>query len=185
MEDTGTIRFDAEGAFRGLLCRSLVFDDALHLLVAQGSPDTLLQQGSVLSDPSGALWCVYGRKLNFTLDSLPASGTLDAALSNIAAQVNATYGVDRNIVILENRTPIGAILDTAISDDAPNVSFRSLNRSRPPDTEGFALIDGEILSYSGISGNILTGCVRGSAGTTATTHVEYSGDDVFGRCAVK
>ena len=87
-----------KGHFRGLLCRGLVFDDALHLMVAQGTPDAVLQRESVVSDPTGALWCVFGRKLNFTLDSVPASGTLDAALSKTAAQVNATFGIDRNIV---------------------------------------------------------------------------------------
>ena len=173
VEDAGTIRFDAEGAFRGLLCRNLVFDDALQLMVAQGRPDTVEQRESVVSNPSGALWCEFGRKLNFTLDRVPASGTLDAALSKMAAQVNATFGVDRNVTILENRTPIGAIVDNTITETNTALNFRDLNRSRTPD-DGFVLIDHELIAYTGVVGNQLTGLSRGQAKTVPSVHVEYA-----------
>ena len=173
VEDCGTIRFDTEGAFRGLLCRSLVFDDALHLMVAQGSPDTVLQRESVVSDPSGALWCEFGRKLNFTLDRIPASGTLDAALSKTASQVNATFGIDRNIAILENRSPIGAILDNNISETDVVINFRSPNRSRLPE-DGFVLIDQELIAYTGILNNQLTPLVRGHGRTDPSVHLQYA-----------
>lgn len=173
VEDCGTIRFDNEGAFRGLLCRSLVFDDALHLMVAQGAPDAVLQRESVVSDPSGALWCVFGRKLHFTLDMIPSSGTLDAALSKIAGQVNATFGIDRNIAVLENRSPIGAILDNNISEIDTVINFRSLNRSQPLE-DGFVLIDQELIAYTGVYGNQLTGLVRGQAKTEPSVHLAYA-----------
>ena len=126
-----------------------------------------------MSEPSGVLWCAYGRKLNFTLNSVPASGTLDAALSKIAAQVNATFGVDRNVTILENRTPIGAILDNTITEANTALNFRDLNRSRTPD-DGFVLIDHELIAYSGVVGNQLTGLSRGQAGTQSSVHLEYA-----------
>ena len=36
---------------------------------------------------------------------------------------------------------------------------------------GFVKIEEEVISYTGISGNTLTGCVRGALGTTAVVHV--------------
>ena len=39
---------------------------------------------------------------------------------------------------------------------------------------GTILVDSEQISYTGISGNYLTGCVRGVNGTTAASHSEYA-----------
>lgn len=40
--------------------------------------------------------------------------------------------------------------------------------------EGAVQIDSEIITYTGISGNNLTGCVRGADGTTAASHEQYT-----------
>jgi hypothetical protein len=38
---------------------------------------------------------------------------------------------------------------------------------------GVVTVDSEQIQYTGISGNLLTGCVRGFNGTTASTHAQY------------
>ena len=48
-----------------------------------------------------------------------------------------------------------------------------LNSGSYPAT-GSIQIDSEIISYTGNSGNILTGCTRGTLNTTAATHVQYT-----------
>ena len=89
------------------------------------------------------------------------------------AQVNATFGIDRNIAILENRSPIGAILDNSISETDGAINFRSLNRSRPPD-DGYVLIDHEIIGYTGVLNDQLVNLERGMAKTEPSLHLEYA-----------
>ena len=171
VEDLGTTRFDADGAFRGLACAPIVFEEGLHLMVAQGGMRNVEEAGSVASQASGVLWCEFGRKLRFTLDRIPTTGTLDAALSQMAQQVNAAFGVNRNILHIENRTVIGATLERLISEDATQLQIRNLNRRDLPKS-GHLLINDEILGYSNVIEHTLTGLARGVVGTTAATHLE-------------
>ena len=39
---------------------------------------------------------------------------------------------------------------------------------------GIITVDSEQIQYTGVSGNLLTGCVRGYNGTTAASHIQYT-----------
>ena len=179
VEDCGAIRFDTEGAFRGLICRPLTFDDALHLMVAQDSPDAVLQADSTASLPSSVLWCSFGRKLNFILNAIPSSGSLDAALTTIAAQANATFGIDRHITRIQNRSAVGALVKEFITEEDDTLAYDNANRSQLPES-GHVLVDAEILSFDGRTETQLTGPqTAASTNRGSTTCCRYS-DHLFG-----
>ena len=169
IQDCGTIRFDEGAAFRGMLCRGLSAGDALHLMVVQDSPDALMQRDSVLSMPSSALWCVFGKKLQFVLDAVPTSGTLDTALTKIATQVNATFSVDRGVASVKNRATVGALLMGSITPLSTSLTYDNANRAELP-ASGNVLVDAEIIGYSGRTATQLTGLTRGLLLTVATSH---------------
>lgn len=50
-------------------------------------------------------------------------------------------------------------------------------QSPPANTSGLIKINNEFISYSGVSGNQITGCIRGEEGSTPSNH--DLGDDVF------
>ena len=58
-------------------------------------------------------------------------------------------------------------LDTAINSSVQTISL--INASSYPNS-GIVQIDSEKISYTALSGNTLTGCVRGVGGTTAASH---------------
>jgi hypothetical protein len=45
--------------------------------------------------------------------------------------------------------------------------------------EGSIQIDSEVITYTGNSGNTLTGCTRGALGTTAATHTQYTASPYY------
>ncbi len=62
-------------------------------------------------------------------------------------------------------------LDTAINSSV--TSFALVNASSYP-ASGTVTIDSEQITYTGIDGNTLTGCVRGANNTTAASHAQYA-----------
>ena len=169
VEDCGAIRFDAEGAFRGLVCRCLSVDNMLHLMVAQGDPDAVLQKESAVSLPSSVLWCAFSRRLNFALDEVPTTGTLDSALVRIASQANATFGINQHITTVQNRSAVGALLKDFITEHDVTLDYDNANRKVLPES-GHILIDGEVISFAGRTGTQLTGLQRAQHFTDAHLH---------------
>lgn len=62
-------------------------------------------------------------------------------------------------------------LDTAINSSQTTITV--INANAYP-TSGTVTIDSEKISYTGKTGNTLTGCVRGVESTTAASHIAYS-----------
>lgn len=73
--------------------------------------------------------------------------------------------------------PMGAFsvqnsyLDTSLTSSATMVAL--MNGASYP-ASGTITIDSENITYTGISGNLLTGCTRGAESTTAATHAQYA-----------
>jgi hypothetical protein len=61
----------------------------------------------------------------------------------------------------------------AVAITASDTTIILLNSGSYPAT-GSIQIDSEIISYTGNSNNVLTGCIRGLLGTTAASHVQYT-----------
>jgi hypothetical protein len=68
-----------------------------------------------------------------------------------------------------------SIQESYLSADinSTDTSITLLNASSFPNT-GTVVIDSEEITYTGVSGNALTGCVRGANTTTAASHTAYS-----------
>lgn len=171
VQDCGAIRFDAEGAFRGLLCKCLTFDDGLHLMISQGNPDALMQKNADVSLPSAVLWATFDRRLKFVLPEVPASGSLNDAYSQLALQANATFSLDRNVLSVVNRAPIGALLETFITDSAILIPLKDQNRTTFP-SSGYVLIDSEIIRFGARYVDQLAELENGRIGTTPAVHQE-------------
>ena len=173
VEDCGVIRVDSDGAFRGLMCKCLSFNDALHMIAAKASPDTLMEKNSVASQHSNALWCTFSRQLQFVLDAVPTTGTLDAALTRIASQSNATFGLSNGIAHILNRLPIGALLEGEITASSESIRIKNQNRPEFP-TSGHLLINNEVIAFEQRINNQLGTLSRAQIGTTADSHIEDS-----------
>ena len=88
--------------------------------------------------------------------SLSRTAWLDSALKQYPM---ATFGVQI--------TYLGADITASVT------SIQLLNSESYP-TSGSITIDSEVISYTGNSNNILTGCTRGILNTTAAIHVQYT-----------
>jgi hypothetical protein len=62
-------------------------------------------------------------------------------------------------------------LDTAINSSVTTISL--VDASSYPN-QGTVTIDSEDITYTGRTGNTLTGCVRGANSTTASSHIQYT-----------
>jgi len=90
------------------------------------------------------------------------------------------YDTINNVIIKDVHSEIS---DTTLNEGATLTAADTtitLTSSTNFPTTGWIKIDDEIISYSGVSGNDLTGCVRGQDGTTAATH----GDNSIVQCYV-
>ena len=162
-------RFDDNGAFRGLMCRPIVFDDSINMLITQGNPHELMINESTISQPAGVLWCGYGEKLRFSIDVLPTSGQLDSILTNLASQVNATLSSHQGVTRIESRRGVDATLNNNLTARNTNARYRNASRSELPD-EGYILIGNEFMSYDSITNNRLRMLDRGVLGTSPARH---------------
>ena len=87
--------------------------------------------------------------------------------------INRTFWLDSGL----QKYPLAAFsiqtsyLATAIG--ASDTTLTLVNGSSYP-SSGTVTINSEKITYTGISGNNLTGCTRGAAGTIAASHVQYS-----------
>lgn len=64
--------------------------------------------------------------------------------------------------------PVSSTLNGAINN---SVTVLTLVSTAPFPASGSVLIDAEIIAYTAIAGNTLTGCTRGSSGTLAASHL--------------
>jgi hypothetical protein len=92
-------------------------------------------------------------------------GTLQSGLSKVPGQYAATSAR------LGSYANTAAILTSNITDLATTIAVT--NSSSLP-SSGKVLIESEIITYTGISSNQLTGVVRGTNGTTASSHLANS-----------
>jgi hypothetical protein len=147
-----------------------------------------------VTEPTGAGYTVA----NFEAQTFQVtSSTIDTFTVTMASNATATVSADGACTI--NRYvvvgPIGESIGygfgtgswggasglTTTLDGAINtlVSTITLTSVTGFPTTGVVKIDNELISYTGISSNDLTGCTRGVNGTTAASHSDGAGVEVF------
>lgn len=124
--------------------------------------------------PTGTLWGVARSIWNWVTLSLSNLVSIGTSLKFYIQ--NGVNGQFFDVTPIRATTTAGAVtfaraystLNGAITASATTITLTSATSF--PTVGGKVLIDSEQITYTGVSGNILTGCVRGVNGTTAASH---------------
>ena len=161
--------------------RMLSIGESLHLCVGYGNLDEVLRYNSLASGADNAVHIVYGKTLHYVVPRFQPSGSVYAALADIAKKVNATLSFEKNMVMITDRRPLRAETDGATGTGTGNLRFSDANKAFP--SSGYLLIGKEILQYTGISSNppnppyqggMFTGITRGVLGSAIANHADDS-----------
>lgn len=100
-------------------------------------------------------------------------GTVDNPSYPLETEIQSSPGYFREQIIIEEKPLIDIVttLNGDLAIDASTVPVAAGTGSDYPST-GSIIINSEVISYAGISTDSLTGCTRGTMGTTATTHTD-------------
>ena len=122
----------------------------------------------------------YVNSNTFTITSSIAANATDASGSPGGGTVSAVFQITTGNEVFTFGTGWGAGLwggtITGVATTTLNGTINSsvtsivLTSATGFGTSGIVLIDSELITYSGVSTNTLTGCVRGTDGTTAAAH---------------
>jgi hypothetical protein len=104
-------------------------------------------------------------------------GTATNPTYPLETEIQSSPGYFREQIIIEEKPLIDIVttLDGDLAIDATTVPVATGTGSNYP-SSGYIIINSEVISYTGISTDNLTGCTRGTMGTTATTHTD--GDSI-------
>jgi len=156
--------------------RLLSIGDALHLCVGYGNSDSVLRYNSLASQADNMVHIVYGKTLHYVVPKFSPSGSVYAALADLAKRVNATLSFEKNVVMITDRRPYRALTDGATGTGTGTIGFSDANKAFP--SSGYLLIGKEILRYTGITSNppnpVFTGIQRGVLGSPITDHADDS-----------
>lgn len=159
--------------------RMLSIDDALHLCVGYGNGDEILRYNSPPSQADNMVHIVYGNTLHYVVPRFSPTGSVYAALADLAKRVNATLSFEKNVIMISDRRPYRAVTEGATGTGTGNLRFSDANKAFPE--SGYLLIGKEILRYTGIRFNppyqagMFTGIERGVLGSTIEDHADDSG----------
>ena len=167
VESLGNLWYE-ERPYNIVATRCLSFDGDLHVVMGYGNPDELLRHNSLASQADNFQHLVYGRKLRYILPSFAPNGSVYEALADLAHKVNATLSIQDNIISVQDRSHYRAMTDGATGTGTGNLDFDGQNKTFP--SSGYLLIDKEIISFTGITGNAFTGITRGVLGTAISSH---------------
>ena len=167
VESLGNLYFE-ERPYNIAATRCLSFDDDLHVVMGYGNLDEVLRVDSLASQADNFQHLVYGQKLRYVLPSFAPSGSVYEALADIAKKVNATLSIQDNIILVHDRSYYRAMTDGGTGTGTGNLDFDGENKAFP--SNGYLLIDKEIIGYTGITGNTFTGITRGVLGTAISSH---------------
>ena len=109
-----------------------------------------------------------------------ANNTADGACSInkyvTVGPINQSYGYGFGTGFYGGATGLITTLNGAIDNLVTTITLTSVTNFT---TSGTVLIDNELISYTGISSNDLTGCTRGINGTSAASHSDGAGVELF------
>jgi hypothetical protein len=94
----------------------------------------------------------------------------------VIGPIGQTYGYGFGTGGYGGSTGVTTTLNGAIDNIVTTITLDSVTGFP---TTGVVKIDNELISYTGITSNDLTGCTRGFNGTTATSHADNAGVEAF------
>lgn len=162
--DTGTIELTGAGV-------TLLSTDALtakYSYYDNAMKDSYIQ--AVLSRAE--------KEVDKAVNSTYTDGTQTNPSYPIRTEIKSSEGIFQNRIILDFKPlkDIESALDGAISSSDSTISLESAQGGEQFPSEGYIIIGSEVITYTGVSTDDLTGCTRGVLGTTAAAH--SNGDSV-------
>ena len=171
VEDLGNV-WHTDRPYNVLQTRMLSLDGDLHLCAGYGNLDEVLRYNSLASGADNMVHIVYGKTLHYVVPRFQPSGSVYAALADIAKKTNSVLSFEKNIIMITDRRPLRALTDGATGTGTADINFSDANKSFPQN--GYLLIGKEILKYTGISSSALTGITRGVLGSDIESHADSS-----------
>ena len=172
VEELGNVWF-TDRPFNIAQTRMLSIGDDLHITAGYGNGDELLRYNSLASAADNMVHIVYGKTLHYVVPKFSPTGSVYAALADLAKRVNATLSFEKNLIMISDRRPYRAVTNGATGTGTGNLSFSDANKAFP--SSGYLIIGKEILKYTGISGGAFTGIQRGVLGSQIADHADDSG----------
>jgi hypothetical protein len=156
--DTGKITLTAAGV--ALLASGAL--TAKYSYYSNGMKDSFIQ--AVLSRAE--------KEVDKSVNSTFTDGTQTNPAWPIEEEIQPSQGYFQERVIIEKKPlrDIESALDGNITAIATSISLESAQGGEQFPTAGYIIIGSEIINYTGVTTDTLTGCSRGVLGTTAATH---------------
>ena len=140
--------------------------ESLYAQVQYGAVETLLHRNSEGSQPANWQTLVYSNRLRYIVKALP-SGTILDILKQLARTLNALTYIDQNQIQIISNTIPQAEVKGVLSATATTLPYQA--DVGLPDA-GYALIDSEIVMFTGKTATALTGVTRGVNATLPAVH---------------
>lgn len=162
--DTGRITLTADGV-------TAVGTDNIYAeykYYDNGMKDSYIQQVLARSE----------QEIDSVLNTTFTDGTQTNPDYPLEIEIQSSEGYYHNRIIVKNLPIINITseLDGAITSTDTTISLASAQGGEQFPEEGYIIVGSEIITYTGVDGDDLTGCSRGVLGTTAATHA--NGDEV-------
>ena len=118
------------------------------------------------------------KEVDNSTNSTYTDGTQDNPSYPIEIEIQSSQGIfqDRIITELKPLLDVESALDGDITSTDTTISLTSAQGGEQFPSSGYLIIGSEVITYTGVSDDDLTGCTRGVLGTTAATH--SNGDSV-------
>ena len=112
------------------------------------------------------------KELDNSINSIFTDGTSANPSYPVKTEIQASQGIfqDRIITGLKPVIDIESALDGDITASDTTISLSSSEGGDLFPLTGYIIVGSEVISYTGVSDDDLTGCTRGALGTTAATH---------------
>lgn len=115
------------------------------------------------------------KELEGDLNTIFTDGTATNPTYPSVTEIQSSEGFYQDRILTRKRPliDISSTISADITSVVQSIALASGDGSKFP-TSGYIIIGSEVISYTGITTDTLTGCTRGALGTTAATH---SADD--------
>jgi len=112
------------------------------------------------------------KEVDKSINSTFTDGTATNPIYPIRTEIQSSKGIfeDRIITEFKPLKDIESALDGDITATATTISLTSTQGGEQYPTTGYIIIGSEVITYTGITDDDLTGCSRGVLGTIASTH---------------
>ena len=166
VEDLGNLWYTTF-PYRSTNMPMLSIDNELHCIMSFGKTDDVLRTRIQASRNDNFQWIKYGKKIEYVLNQIP-SGNVYNVIVDIAKKTNALFSLKLNRITLIDKDPYLAKLNASLNDSATTLAYDG--DIKPIPSSGYALIDSEIIKYTGKSNTQLTGITRGAGKTNIVSH---------------